>query len=288
MKSVFQKASKSLTSLFSRQGASGVSQGSYAVPIAISVVMHGVLLVFVVWGWQTASPPKQKVMPRYVEATLVTIKPKTVEKAASKPKPKVVDMAAKRQEQQRLKAEAEQKKRLAREKAERERLRKLAEEKKRKEKELAEKKKKEQAEAERKRLEQERLKQQKLEQQRKQEAAFADALAAEEAMLSAQQDEVTAQSYVAIMAQRIEQNWSRPPSARKGMKCELQIQLVPTGEVVNVHVLNGSGNSAFDRSAVAAVKKVGRFDELQKVPSDVFEQYFRQVTIVFNPQDLRL
>lgn len=269
-------------------GSSSEGSGSYTVPIVVSLAMHGVLLVLVMWGWQSAAAPKQKVMPRYVEATLVTIKPKTVKQAASKPKPKVVDVAAKRQEQQRLKAEAEQKKRLATEKAERERLRKLAEEKKRKEKQLAEKKKKEQADAEKKRLEQERLKEQKLEQQRKQEAAFADALADEEAMLSAQQDSVTAQSYVAIMAQRIEQNWSRPPSARTGMKCELQIQLVPTGEVVNVIVINGSGNAAFDRSAVAAVKKIGRFDELQKVPSDVFEQYFRQVTLVFNPQDLRL
>ncbi|WP_439135521.1 cell envelope integrity protein TolA [Pseudomaricurvus sp.] len=285
MTSVFQKASRAVATWFSGRGP---NQGSYAVPIAISLVMHGVLIIFVVWGWQTTAAPKQKVVPKYVEATLVTIEPKTVKQAASKPKPKVVDMSAKRQEQQRLKAEQEQKKRLAQEKAERERLRKLAEEKKRKQKELAEKKKKELAEAEKKRLEQERLKQQKLEQQRKQEAAFADALAEEEAMLSAQQDQVTAQSYVAIMAQRIEQNWSRPPSARKGMKCELQIQLVPTGEVVNVVVLNGSGNAAFDRSAVAAVKKVGRFDELQKVSSDIFEQYFRQVTILFNPQDLRL
>lgn len=107
-------------------------------------------------------------------------------------------------------------------------------------------------------------------------------------MLSAQQSEVTAQSYVALMAQRIERNWSRPPSARTGMKCELRIQLVPTGQVVNVTVTKSSGNAAFDRSAVAAVERVGRFEELQKVPSDVFEQHFRRVTISFNPQDLRL
>lgn len=272
-----------------------LNKSGYAVPVAISVAMHSVLVVLVVWGWQTTPAPKQKIMPRYVEATLVTIKPQAAEPAAAAPKPKVVDVAARQQEQQRQKAEAEQKKRLATEQAERERLRKLAEEKKKKEQELADKKKKEQAEAERKkreqaeaekkRLEQERLKQ---EQQLRQEAAFSEALAEEAAMLNAQQSEVTAQSYVALMAQRIERNWSRPPSARTGMQCELRIQLVPTGQVVSVTVTRSSGNAAFDRSAVAAVERVGRFEELQKVPSDVFEQHFRQVNILFNPRDLRL
>lgn len=292
MKSAPDKTSAPQTAKRSPRLPSG---NSYAVPIAISVAMHAVMVILVVWGWQTTSAPQQKVVPRYVEATLVTIKPQTTQPAASAPKPKVVDVAAKRQqeqrEQQRLKAEQEQKKRLATEKAERERLRKQAEEKKRKDQELAEKKKKEQAEAEKKRLEQARLEQErlkKLEQQRRQEAAFNDALAEEEALLSAQQSEVTAQSYVAIMAQRIERNWSRPPSARTGMKCELRIRLVPTGQVINVTVTQSSGNAAFDRSAVAAVERIGRFEELQKVPSDVFEQHFRQVTIIFNPQDLRL
>ncbi|NHO64137.1 cell envelope integrity protein TolA [Aestuariicella hydrocarbonica] len=262
-----------------------MSDKSYFLPVVISVLMHGILLVLVVWGWESAELPKQKMTPRYVEATLVTIKPKTVQQAAPKPKPKVVDMAAKRKEQQRLQQAAE-KKRLAQQKAERERLRKLAEEKARKEKE---KKAKEQADKERlakQRQEQERKRQQ--EQQRQKEAAFNDALKEEEALLAAQEDEVTAQSYVALMAQRIEQNWSRPPSARNGMKCELAIQLIPTGEVINVTVVKSSGNSAFDRAAEQAVKKIGRFDELKKVEPDVFERYFRQVTLVFNPQDLRL
>jgi len=121
-----------------------------------------------------------------------------------------------------------------------------------------------------------------------QEAAFAQALADEEVEMQALEQAATAQSYVAMMAQLIEQNWSRPPSARRGMKCELQIQLVPTGEVINVTIVKSSGNTAFDRSAEQAVKRVGRFETLQNVPSDLFEQYFRQLTLVFNPQDLRL
>ncbi len=282
-----------MTSALKKVFSSDSSSSNYTLPIVLSVVAHGLLVILVAWGWESASPPKQKVMPRYVEATLVTIKPTTKQKAAPKPKPKVVDVAAKRREQERQKAEADRKKRLAQEKAERERLRKLAEEKEKKRLEAEKKLKEEERLAEEKRRqeeqrrEQERLKQQKLEQQQR-EAAFSDALAEEQALLSAQEDQVTAQGYVALMAQRIEQNWSRPPSARKGMKCELRIQLIPTGEVVNVTIIDSSGNAAFDRSAEMAVKKVGRFDELKDVPPDVFESYFREVTLIFNPQDLRL
>lgn len=257
------------------------SANSYAVPIIVSVVLHSLLIAFVVVGWQSAEAPKQRVIPRYVEATLVTVKPKAEKPKKAASKKKVVDLAAKRREQARLKAAAK-KKRLASEKAERERLRKLAEKKQR---ELDAEQQKQKALAEQKR--QALLKQQAL-QKLAQEAAFADALAEEESLIDAQESAATAQSYVALMAQRIEQKWSRPPSARRGMKCELQIKLVPTGEVINVTIIKSSGNSAFDRSAEQAVKKVGRFDELRDVPSDVFEQYFRQLTLVFNPQDLRL
>lgn len=254
---------------------------SYAAPIVISVAIHAILVVFVVWGWESAEPPKRVVAPRYVEAKLVTIEPKSKKPQAAKKKPKVVDLTAKREAQKKRDA-ALKKKRLADQKAERERLRKLAQEKQRK---LDAEEKAALAKAETARLERERLA---AEQQRNQESAFADALAQEDELLLAQEDAATAQGFVALMARRIENNWSRPPSARRGMKCELQIQLVPTGEVVNVSIVKSSGNSAFDRSAQQAVNKVGRFSELKDVPPELFEQYFRQLTLIFNPQDLRL
>ena len=263
----------------------GTAGGGYTLPVLVSLGLHGVLVAFVVWGWQSAPAPKQAVTPKYVEATLVTIQPKA-KQAAPKQKAKVVDLEARRREQKK-REEAARKKRLAKEKAERERLRKLAEEKARQEKLKQEKL----AKAERERLEKERQERERLERERQrlqQEAAFADALAEEQELLQAQEDESNAQSYVSQMARRIEQNWSRPPSARKGMKCELRIQLVPTGQVVNVVVLKSSGNSAFDHSAEQAVKRVGRFEELQNMDSQLFEKYFRQLTLIFNPQDLRL
>ncbi|KXS51393.1 MAG: colicin import membrane protein, partial [Marinobacter sp. T13-3] len=68
------------------------------------------------------------------------------------------------------------------------------------------------------------------------------------------------------------------------MVARLQINLLPTGELVGVKILESSGNAAFDNSALAAVRSVNRYP----VPEsrDTFERYFRQFTIEFNPRRL--
>jgi len=81
--------------------------------------------------------------------------------------------------------------------------------------------------------------------------------------------------------------WTRPPSARNGMVSILSIQLIPTGEVVGVGVVQSSGNTAFDRSAMTAVERVGRFPEVTKLDSRTFEANFRRFQLVFKPEDLR-
>ncbi len=124
---------------------------------------------------------------------------------------------------------------------------------------------------------------------RQQEAQAALMAAAEEEdeFEQAESDAEVAESYVAMLKQVIENNWSRPPSARNGMQAELLIQLVPTGEIVSVNIVQSSGNAAFDRSAENAVKKVGRFAELQGMPGPIFERYFRKLRFRFRPEDLR-
>ncbi len=81
--------------------------------------------------------------------------------------------------------------------------------------------------------------------------------------------------------------WTRPPSARNGMVAVLAIQLVPTGEVVGVGVLQSSGDTAFDRSAMTAVKRAGRFPEVAKLDDPAFEANFRRFQLIFKPEDLR-
>jgi len=99
-------------------------------------------------------------------------------------------------------------------------------------------------------------------------------------------DDEKAMAYVAQIQREIVQNWSRPPSARNGMEALLRVLLIPTGEVVDVKVEDSSGNDAFDRSAVLAVTKARRF----VVPTDSqrFERDFREFTVLFRPDDLRI
>ena len=96
------------------------------------------------------------------------------------------------------------------------------------------------------------------------------------------------QDAVAATIQRAVVNrWTRPPSARNGMVSVLSIQLVPTGEVVGVGVLTTSGDVAFDRSAISAVERVGKFPEIAQLDSRVFETTFRRFQLIFRPEDLR-
>ncbi|MDZ7825036.1 MAG: cell envelope integrity protein TolA [Gammaproteobacteria bacterium] len=107
----------------------------------------------------------------------------------------------------------------------------------------------------------------------------------EAARLAEERAEAATASFVAAIVGRIERNWSRPPSARNGMRAELRIGLVPTGEVVSVDIIESSGNAAFDRSAQTAVRRAAPFE----VPDDpgLFERQFRSLRILFHPEDLR-
>lgn len=104
-------------------------------------------------------------------------------------------------------------------------------------------------------------------------------------------DQLQASTYIAAIAARLAQEWSRPPSARLGMSATLRINTVPTGRVVAISVINSSGNEAFDRSVQLAVERVGQLDmiiELYQLDPALYERQFRQLDILFSPEDLRL
>jgi colicin import membrane protein len=67
----------------------------------------------------------------------------------------------------------------------------------------------------------------------------------------------------------------------------LSLHLLPTGEVDNVYVVQSSGDSHFDDSAIRAVKRVGRFPELQKMDPVLFDRNFRKLNLEYKPSDLR-
>jgi colicin import membrane protein len=112
------------------------------------------------------------------------------------------------------------------------------------------------------------------------------ALDQEEAFLSELEDREQLASMQALIKSYVEQNWSRPPTARKGMQAVLKIELLPTGEVKSVTVVESSRDSAFDRSAEQAVYRAGPFRELIDLKPQQKEA-FRAFNLVFKPEDIQ-
>ena len=71
-------------------------------------------------------------------------------------------------------------------------------------------------------------------------------------------------------------------SATQGLKCTIQVKLLPSGEVIEATVINSSGDVVFDRSAENAVNKASPLP----VPQDkaLFNDEFRTFTFVFKPE----
>jgi colicin import membrane protein len=267
------------------------------------MIGHGVLVWLVVLGWSATTEKKIITKPSYIKATLVAFeqKAKPVVKDVIKPKPdealkKKREAAAKKQRLQKEKEKKAAKRKAEQKKAAEANLRKNQLAKKREEekkKKDTERKKLEKAEKDKQNEEEEALRkaalQKDIEQERQRE--LEKSITAEKARLKADEqaaaDAELAESYHSVIHDKVSANWSRPPSARNGMSALLRIQLVPTGEVISVDVIDGSGDAAFDRSASLAVNKAENFPELQNLPIHVFEKNFRMFNLLFKPQDLR-
>lgn len=94
------------------------------------------------------------------------------------------------------------------------------------------------------------------------------------------------QSATGLIQQVVQENWSRPPSARNGMRTILQISMFPTGEVTDVTITQSSNDPAFDRAAETAVFRAAPFSELQSLPINIFNENFRSFSLTFQPEDL--
>ncbi|WP_164880815.1 cell envelope integrity protein TolA [Aestuariirhabdus litorea] len=260
----------------------------YALPIVLALLLHLLAGSALLVAWPASETARLKPVPTHVKATLVELKPKAKpapQKKAAPPPPRKTPAPSKPKVD---KAAEQKKKEVALKKKREADARKKAEaERKAKQKREAERLAREKREAEL--LKQQQLQQQEQERQQR-EQELAALLESEKAFEQAQQQAATdlelAMGYADLIRQQVIPHWSRPPSARNGMVAVLQISLVPTGEVVDVNVVKGSGDKAFDESTLRAVRRAGRFPELQQLEPRVFEKYFRKLRIEFKPEDL--
>ncbi|MTI13753.1 cell envelope integrity protein TolA [Sansalvadorimonas verongulae] len=260
----------------------GQGSGNWRLPILFSAVLHTVLLIGLFMVMPSSSETRTiNPSPSFVSARVVTLeqaKPKPKPKPAPRvapeprPKPKAQPKPAPRQPVKKPppKPKVDQKAIALK--------RKQEEERKQREKAAAER--------ERQRKEQERLDQ--LQKQREQEmlAAMAREQQARQQAAQLKADQAEVASYTQVIASLVSSRWSRPASARRGMTVVLRIRLAPTGEVISIAKVRGSGDEAFDRSAQQAVNSAAPFREIRNIESRIFEKNFREFTFLFNPEDL--
>ena len=226
----------------------------YGLPLLLALALHALVGILLTRGWNPPAAEPRVLTPRVVQARLMVLeKAKAVRSApppAAAPAPRPEPEPRPRREP----APAAKPERTAPPRADREAQRA-----------------KEEA-ARRERL------------AKLAERAFEQALADEAFVLEESAGADAAITFLEGIYLKVVENWSRPPSARKGMEAELVVELIPTGEVVSVTLLKSSGSARFDESAERAVRKARRFD----VPQDLglFEARFRSFTLLFRPEDL--
>ena len=89
--------------------------------------------------------------------------------------------------------------------------------------------------------------------------------------------------FSSMIKSQVIENWKRPTNLSSNFKTEIQITLVPTGEILSSKIINSSGNRAFDDSALTAISKLKSFDGLN-MQMNLFDQHFRKFILIFSPE----
>ena len=226
----------------------------YVVPLVLALVVHAAALFALAGGMSPEQALRETIKPSMIQAKLLTLsppkpqaRPKPVQPTVAPPKPAPEPTRRPRPEPAQAKPEPDPK-----------------------------------AEAERARQQKERERAERL--QALSDRSMAAALSEEAEGLADSAIEDAAMDYIYAIHRAVVEQWSRPQSARNDMQARLLVELVPSGDLLAVTLTESSGHAPFDRSAEAAVRKVGRFE----VPNDraLFEARFRKFTLLFKPEDL--
>ena len=87
--------------------------------------------------------------------------------------------------------------------------------------------------------------------------------------------------FSSIIEGQIRTVWKKPIVPER-LSVEFVLSMVPTGEILDVKIKRPSGNEAFDRSALIAVAKVKKFENLS-MSAKLFDDNFRNFSLIFRP-----
>jgi colicin import membrane protein len=231
---------------------------TYKKSFIFSVILHITLLSFLFWKFTQPSrfALTQNVAANIIKATVITsanLKPivqpqPPTQQAIQQEQPKLAEQDILKQQQKQQQEEAAAAK-LVELKAAQE---KLAQEQ-------AKKKATEQKKLLELKAQQEQEKKVLAEQKRKAtlEQVMQQQMASEQQQLATQDQALQSEvdRYKALVLQAIQQHWIVPPNLPAGIYCLLTVEVAPGGDVIDIQVMQSSGNDLLDRSAKAAVLK---------------------------------
>lgn len=265
----------------------------------LALIVHAVLVGLLVIGfrWQAtplAPPSSEKIVQAKalnepeVNQQIERLKKQEERKRREEAERQRRQDQAKKKIEAAKQAEAE-KKRKAEEKKALDAKRKPEEDQKRK----AEAEKKRKAEEQQKLADAKKAKERKLEDEKRRkddERALKEQLAADEKARQQQrrhaeqieQAKSEIDRHKAMIRQKVERNWARPPGAEKDLECLVQVRLIQSGEVIQAKVVRSSGNPLFDRSVENAVYKASPLP----IPDDksLFSE-FRELDFKCRPEE---
>ena len=257
----------------------------YPLSIIVAVSFHSLILAFLIWLQSSSSVESlELVQPTIIKALFIDENPQVRnQRVIEQQRVREIE----REEQRRIEQERALEEEADRERQEEEQQRAALREREELERQLQQE---DLERARQERQEREDREEKALADRQQQEAErrreMSEKAAAESVAEAARTEFELVQSATAIIQQAVQQVWNRPPSARNGMRAILQIQMLPTGELLDVRITQTSGDPAFDRASENAVYSAAPFTELRDLPINIFNANFRTLSLIFQPEDL--
>ena len=82
----------------------------------------------------------------------------------------------------------------------------------------------------------------------------------------------------------IEALWIRPNSAETGMFADFDLNLNRLGIIESIEMKKTSGDKAFDRAALNAIRKYRQIKYIRNLDDQTFQKYFSNFTLRFKPE----
>ena len=82
----------------------------------------------------------------------------------------------------------------------------------------------------------------------------------------------------------IEALWIRPNSAKAGMFTDFNLSISRLGIIENIEMKKTSGDKAFDRAALNAIRKYKQIKYVRNLDDQTFQAYFSNFTVRFKPE----